>query len=461
MSVADADIETDCVVVGAGSAGCVVASRLAAAGIRTLLLEAGPRDNSWLVQIPAGALKLRGHPVFDWRFLTEPSAGAAGRIFHWPRGRVLGGSSSINGMNFVRGVAADFDYWAQSGCQGWSFDDVRPHFRAIEHYDGGADIERGRDGPIRVKDYDTILPLTHTFVRAAEQAGYRIFNDINDRSGEGVGYSQMSRTGRFRASSARFLAEPAARANLKVETGAAAAGLIFEGRRCVGVKFRQSGRIRVARARQQVIVAAGAIGSPHLLQVSGIGPADFLQSIGVDVVHESARGRRQPVGPLRRNGRLAHQGHSHTQSNRPRPPLPDGGRAVDHCRNRSADIRRHDSVGVLPQPRGSGSSGHPAPFPARQLPSSCRRVPSPARAARAGTGNACFGLLPAPPESRNHQSPLTRYDSPTGDQSRLPRAARGHRSHHFRYPHHPAHLFPDGAVPIHRAGNTPWFRGAG
>ncbi len=275
--------DADYVVIGAGSAGCVVAGRLSETGARVVLLEAGPPDRQWLVRIPAGALKLRGHPVLDWNFVTEPVANAGGRPFQWPRGRVLGGSSSINGMNFVRGLPSDYDYWAQSGCRGWSYDEVLPYFRKMERYDGGADEERGRDGPLRVEDYTQILPLTHKFVRAAEEAGFRVFPDLNGRVGEGVGYSQMSRDGRFRASATRFLSK---RANLCIETDAVVSGLQFEGRRCVGVAYRQHGQPRTVRATREVIVSAGAIGSPHLLQISGIGPADHLRSIGVEVVHD-------------------------------------------------------------------------------------------------------------------------------------------------------------------------------
>ena len=274
----------DFVVVGAGSAGCVVAARLSETGARVVLLEAGPRDGQWLVRVPAGALKLRGHPVLDWNFVTDPVVNAGGRPFQWPRGRVLGGSSSINGMNFVRGLPSDFDYWAQAGCRGWSFDEVLPYFRKMERYDGGLDEDRGRDGPLRVEDYNTILPITHKFVRAADQAGFAVFPDLNGRVNEGVGYSQMSRDGRFRASSTRFLAR---RPNLCIETDAVASNLQFEGTRCVGVAYSQRGQPRTVRANREVVVAAGAIGSPHLLQISGVGPAEHLRSIGVEVVHDS------------------------------------------------------------------------------------------------------------------------------------------------------------------------------
>ena len=207
---------------------------------------------------------------------------------HWPRGKVLGGSSSINGMLYVRGNPADFDGWAQMGCRGWSFDDVLPFFRKSEHYVQGGDAEyRGKGGPLRVEDYRTILPLTHRFVEAAQQVGFPFSADLNGKMQEGVGYSQMTRKGRFRGSTAQtFLAEAKKRENLRIETDAMATRLLFDGRRCIGVAFRQRGMDREARAAREVILCGGSVNSPHLLQISGIGPAEHLQSIGVAVVHD-------------------------------------------------------------------------------------------------------------------------------------------------------------------------------
>jgi choline dehydrogenase len=201
---------------------------------------------------------------------------------------VLGGSSSINGMLYVRGNPADYDGWAQMGCRGWSFDDVLPFFRKSEHYVQGGDPEyRGKGGPLRVEDYRTILPLTHRFVEAARQVGFPFSTDLNGRIQEGVGYSQMTRKGRFRGSTAQtFLAEARKHENLRIETDALATRLLFDGRRCVGVAFRQRGMDREARAAREVILCGGSINSPHLLQISGIGRAEHLQSIGVNVVHD-------------------------------------------------------------------------------------------------------------------------------------------------------------------------------
>jgi len=281
-------MDADYVVVGAGSAGCVIASRLSETGARVTLLEAGPPDRHPWIHIPAGVLKLLRHPVLNWNYTADAGPGSAGREIHWPRGKTLGGSSSINGMLYVRGNPADFDGWAQMGCRGWSFDDVLPFFRKSEHYVQGGDPEvRGKGGVLQVEDYRTILPLTHRFVEAAQAAGFAYSKDLNGRVQEGVGYSQMTRLGRFRGSTARtFLAAAKGRPNLRVETNAQATRLLFEGKRCVGVAFHQRGADREVRAAKEVILCGGAVNSPHLLQISGVGPAAHLQSIGVDVVHD-------------------------------------------------------------------------------------------------------------------------------------------------------------------------------
>jgi choline dehydrogenase len=281
-------MEADYIVVGAGSAGCVVADRLSETGASVILLEAGPKDSLLWIHIPAGILKLLYHPVVNWNYSAEGCEGSDGRRIHWPRGKTLGGSSSINGMLYVRGNPADFDGWAQMGCRGWSFDDVLPYFRKSEDYKQGIDPDyRGKDGPLKVEDYRTILPLTHRFIEGAQQAGYKFSKDLNGREQEGVGYSQMTRKGRWRGSTAQtFLKEAQGRPNLRVETEALATKLLFDGKNCTGVMFRQRGQTVEARAHREVILCGGAVNSPHLLQVSGVGPAEHLQSIGVPVVHD-------------------------------------------------------------------------------------------------------------------------------------------------------------------------------
>jgi choline dehydrogenase len=223
--------------------------------------------------------------LVNWNYASQPEPGTAGRAIHWPRGRVLGGSSSINGMLYVRGNPADFDGWAQMGCRGWSFDDVLPYFRQSEDYAPGDPAFRGKGGVLRVEDYRTILPLTDRFVEAAQQAGHAFRRDLNGEQQEGVGYSQMTRLGRWRGSTAQtFLKAAKNRRNLRVETGAVATRLLFEGRRCVGVAYRQGGQDRVLRAAREVILCGGAVNSPHLLQLSGIGPAEHLRGLGIEVL---------------------------------------------------------------------------------------------------------------------------------------------------------------------------------
>lgn len=281
-------MQADYLIIGAGSAGCVVADRLSAGGASVILLEAGPRDHSPLIHIPAGVISLMGHPVLDWNYLSAAEPSIGGRQVRLPRGRVLGGTSSTNGMNFVRGLPEDFDSWAQAGCRGWSYHEVLPFFKSIEHFEGGDGEYRGRHGPMAVEPYRSILPITHRFVEAAQQAGFALMPDLNARTVEGVGYSQMSRKGRLRQSSTTFLSTARRRANLRIETKAQVTRLRFDGGRCVGAAFRRGGFETQVNAAREVLLCAGAIGSPQLLQVSGVGPGAHLRGIGVDVVADLA-----------------------------------------------------------------------------------------------------------------------------------------------------------------------------
>ena len=280
-------MEPEYIVIGAGSAGCAVACRLVEGGATVALLEAGPKDSNPRIHVPAALRPLLNDAKVNWNFLAEPVESAGGRRVSLPRGKVLGGSSSINGMLYVRGNAADYDGWAQRGCREWSYDEVLPYFRRSESYkQGGDEAYRGGDGPLKVEDYRTILPMTHRFVEAAQQAGFPFTPDYNGKQQEGVGYSQMTRRGRFRGSTAQtYLRTVRGNPKLEVVTGARAGRLIFEEMKCVGVTYRQGGQDKEVRASKEVILCGGAYNSPHLLQVSGIGPAAHLKDIGVEVLH--------------------------------------------------------------------------------------------------------------------------------------------------------------------------------
>jgi choline dehydrogenase len=292
-------LEADYVIVGAGSAGCVLANRLSADGARVLLCEAGPRDTNPWIAVPAGMMKLHRHPKLNWNFFAEAEPALNHRALHWPRGKVLGGTSAINGMLYVRGNPRDYDRWAQMGCTGWSYADVLPHFKRLESFEGGGDEYRGDEGEMAVEHYRTVLPLTDHFVAAAQQAGIPLTDDYNGKRHEGVGYSQNNRRRRFRESTAKVFLKPAlARENLRVETNVLATKLLFDGKRCVGVEFRRDGETMIAKAKREVIIAAGAVGSPHLLQISGIGDPAHLQSIGVDVVAASPNVGRNLIDHL-------------------------------------------------------------------------------------------------------------------------------------------------------------------
>jgi choline dehydrogenase len=277
----------DFIVVGAGSAGAVVASRLSAdPRTSVLLLEAGPRRHHWS-PIPLGYALLLDNPAANWCYSSEPEAATNGRRIPVPRGRMLGGSSSINGCAFVRGQAQDFDTWAQLGNRGWSYRDVLPYFKKMETYEGGGDDQfRGRDGPIRVTDPPASDQLFQHLISAAAEAGIAHNRDYNGASQDGIAMSQASISGGWRMSTAACYLEPVRRrANLHIETGALAHRVMLDGRRCVGVRYAVGGQMREARAGREVIVSAGSINSPQLLELSGIGQAERLKGLGIDPAH--------------------------------------------------------------------------------------------------------------------------------------------------------------------------------
>ncbi|MDO8976203.1 GMC family oxidoreductase [Reyranella sp.] len=284
------DSTYDYIVVGAGSAGAVVASRLTESGKhRVLLLEAGTQgSNFFWSKVPVGVSKMIDDPAVNWCYSSEPDEGSGGRRIAVPRGRMLGGSSSINGMVYIRGQAQDYDHWAQLGNRGWSFQDVLPIFKRIERFEGGSDEFRGRNG---------ILPVTHTprhkvpllekMIEAAEKMGLPYNPDQNGASQEGIGMSQVTITKGRRQSTAFCYLDPArSRTNLQIDQGAIAESLILEGKRCVGVRYSVNGQKREARATREVIVSGGSINSPKLLELSGIGQADRLRALGITPVHE-------------------------------------------------------------------------------------------------------------------------------------------------------------------------------
>ncbi len=281
--------EFDYVVVGAGSSGCVVANRLTASERhKVLLLEAGPKDNYIWIHIPIGYGKTMFHKVYNWRFCTEPEFNLNGRRIYWPRGRGLGGSSSINGLIFIRGQREDYDHWAQLGNTGWDWNSVLPYFIKSEHNSRGASVSHGGDGPLWSSDILHKHELMEAIIRGAQELGVPRTDDFNGGEQEGVGYFQLFTHKGWRISSAVAYLKPArARKNLRIETNAQATRLIFDGRRAIGVEYLKGGVVHQARAAREVILSAGTVQSPQLLQLSGVGPPQLLQRHGINVVHDA------------------------------------------------------------------------------------------------------------------------------------------------------------------------------
>jgi choline dehydrogenase len=280
----------DFIVIGAGSAGAVLANRLSAdPRHKVLLLEAGAADHVW-TRLPVAYAKLIANPAANWLYSAEPEPNTNGRRIPVPRGKLLGGSSAINGLAFVRGQAQDFDTWAQLGNTGWSYEDVLPFFKRMERYEGGGDDRyRGREGPIRVTDPKPATPLLQTIIKAAGEVGIRHNPDYNGEKQDGIVMSQATIAGGWRMSTARCYLDPARkRPNLHIVTGAHTEAVLLDGTRCVGVRWSAGGKRQEARASRDVVISAGTINSPQLLELSGIGQPERLKALGIEVRHALA-----------------------------------------------------------------------------------------------------------------------------------------------------------------------------
>ena len=279
-------LEFDYVVVGAGSAGCVLANRLSANGKHSvLLLEAGPKDTNLWIHVPLGYGRLFKEKTVNWMYQTEPEPELEGRRVFQPRGKVLGGSSSINGLLYVRGQHEDYDRWRQRGNNGWGYDDVLPYFKKAEDHCRGGDEFHGTGGPLPVSDLGHPDALSAAFIAAAAETGLPKNCDFNGASQEGTGFFQTTtRHGRRASAAVAYLRSARGRTNLRIETQALAQRIVFEGRRAQAVEYRQAGALKRARARRKILISGGAFNSPQLLQLSGVGPAELLRRHGIEVV---------------------------------------------------------------------------------------------------------------------------------------------------------------------------------
>ncbi len=276
----------DYIIVGAGSAGCVLANRLTASGKhRVLLLEAGGEDRNIWIHIPLGYGKLFSNPKVNWLYTTEPEPELNNRRVIQPRGKVMGGSSSINGLLYIRGQHEDYDHWRQLGNAGWSFKDVLPYFRRAEDQERGADEFHGAGGHLKVSDVCEPHPLCEAFIEAAQKSGFPRNDDFNGATQEGAGYFQFtSRNGRRWSTAVGYLKEAKRRPNLTVVPNALGTRILFSGRRAIGVEYRRDGATHTAYANGEVILSGGAFNSPQLLQLSGLGPAKMLNDLGINVI---------------------------------------------------------------------------------------------------------------------------------------------------------------------------------
>ncbi len=277
----------DYIIVGAGSAGCVLANRLSAdPSNKVLLLEAGKRDSNPWIHVPVGYFKTMHNPATDWCYLTDPDPGIAGRRLQWPRGKVLGGSSSINGLLYVRGQREDYDRWAELGNKGWNYDSVLPYFKKSEDQERGEDDYHGSGGPQKVSNLRLRRPIADHFIAGAQECQIPLNDDYNGEKQEGIGYFQQTAHNGFRWSTAKSFLRPARkRSNLQIVTKAHTTRILFEGKKAIGVEYLRGGKTVQAHCNAEVVLSAGAIGSPQILQCSGVGAPSHLQSLDIPVVH--------------------------------------------------------------------------------------------------------------------------------------------------------------------------------
>ncbi|WP_207884093.1 choline dehydrogenase [Pseudomonas sp. 30_B] len=280
--------EYDYVIIGAGSAGCVLAKRLGEnPALRILVLESGPVDRSWTIDMPSAVGIVVGGTRFNWSYTSEPEPGLDNRRIGTPRGRTLGGSSSINGMVYIRGHARDYDGWAERGCEGWSYREVLPYFIRAQNHRDGADAYRGDAGLLHVTPGDISPPLCRAFIEAGQQAGYDFSRDLNGYRQEGFGpVDRTTRDGKRWSTARGYLVEALKGGNVTVATSALSRRILFDGNQAYGVEFEMDGELHQVRARQEVLLSAGAINSPQLLMLSGVGPAQDLARLGIPVVHD-------------------------------------------------------------------------------------------------------------------------------------------------------------------------------